>query len=209
MNPLFTIWTQPKKTVQYMLDHKSVSYGLVLIILAAISSGMLAFSDTGVLGNFSLPGILTISIVTILLISIPAWFINAGLYTWIGKLLGGTGNIRNMCLAVAAGATPGILMLPIGIIALLIYGQSLFVEPPGMFAITNMSLGFYIFYNIIMVAVAIFGTVILSKGIGLVHNFSAWRGFGTIMIVVGIILAILAVIGVGLVIFIIFLGSLA
>lgn len=186
MNPFISIWREPKKTIQYMIDHKTLWYGLLIILLGALSSSIMAFADTGFLEGFSLPVILTIAIVSSLVISIPAWFINAALFTWIGKLLGGTGNIRTMCLVVTAGAIPMIWLMPIGIIAVMIYGETLFATPPGEFGITNMSIGFYLFYNFLLFAVGIFGLVIASKGVGLAHNFSAWRGFGTIMIITGI-----------------------
>ena len=190
MNPFISIWKEPKKTIQYMIDNKGLGYGLVIMLLAALSSSVMTFSDTGFLEGFSLPAILTIAILSGLIISIPVWFINAALYTWIGKLLGGTGNIRNMCLVVAAGVIPSIWLMPIGIIAVAMYGELLFAAPPGEFSLTNMSIGFYILYNFLLIAVGIFGLVILSKGVGLAHNFSSWRGFGTVMIFSGILIVI-------------------
>ena len=190
MNPILSIWTQPKKTVQYMIDNKGLGFGVVIMLLAALSSSIMSFSDTGFLEGFSLPEILTIAILSALIISIPAWFITAALYTWIGKLLGGTGNIRNMCLVVAAGAIPSIWLMPLGIIAVAMYGELLFAAPPGDFVFTNMSIGFYFLYNFLLFAIGIYGLVILSKGIGLAHNFSSWRGFGTVMIFIGILIII-------------------
>jgi hypothetical protein len=47
---------------------------------------------------------------------------------------------------------------------------------------------------LILMGVSIYGMVVLSKGIGIVHNFSAWRGFGVIMIFIGIIILIAIVV---------------
>ena len=80
-----------------------------------------------------------------------------------------------------------IMVVPIEILAVFIYGKGLFAEPVGVYAVTNMSFGFYLFYTILLIGLSIFSTVIQSKGVGLVHNFSAWRGFGTIMIYAGIV----------------------
>lgn len=194
MNPILSIWTQPKNTLREMIDHKSRSYALLIVLLAAFSSGIITFADSGLFESFSLPIILMISIGSLLLLSIPAWYLNALLYTWIGKLLGGTGNWRKMCQVVAAGMIPTIWTMPIGIIAVIIYGKSLFVTPAGDFAVTNMSLGFYMLHTMILFGIGIFSTVIISKGIGLVHNFSAWRGFGTVMIFAGMIFLLFFVI---------------
>lgn len=194
MNPILTIWTQPKKTVQYMIDHKSVRYALVLVLLAAFSSSIMSFADSGFLESFSLPVILTISIGSVVLLSVPVWYLTAFIYTWIGKLLGGTGNWREMRQVVAAGMIPMIWTMPIGIVAVVLYGKTLFDLPPGELEITNMSIGFYLLHTIILIGFGIFSTVINSQGIGLVHNFSAWRGFGTFMIVVAILFVVIFII---------------
>ena len=60
MNPLLSIWSQPKNTVQYMLDNKPISYLIFLAILSSFASGILAFADQGFLVEFSLPVILLI-----------------------------------------------------------------------------------------------------------------------------------------------------
>lgn len=206
MNPFISIWTQPKKTLAYLIEHKTISYGLMIMVISSLCSGVMAFADTGLLAGFSLPSILAISFGISLLISIPAYFICALVYTWIGKLLGGTGNWREMCLVIAGGMLPMILTLPIGILAIAIYGKDLFVEPVGVFAVTNMSLVFYLLYTVIMMGLSIFSTVIQSKGIGLVHNFSAWRGFGTIMIFAGVVFVLSFILIIALISGLLFVG---
>lgn len=204
MNPFISIWTQPKKTLAYLIEHKTIGYGLMIMVISSLGSGIMAFADIGLLDGFSWATILAISLGTSLLISIPAYFISAFVYAWIGKILGGTGNWRQMCLVIAGGALPMIMVVPIEILAVLIYGKGLFAEPVGVYAVTNMSFGFYLFYTVLLIGLSIFSAVIQSKGVGLVHNFSAWRGFGTIMIYAGIVFVlsfILIIITVGGILF--------
>ena len=193
MNPLLSIWSQPKNTVQYIMDNKPIGYLFFLTILSSFASGFLAFADTGFLVEFSLPVILLIITILSIIIGIVVLGISAVAYTWLGKLLGGTGSIRNMSYAVAAGSIPNIWMMPFSIIAVILYGKSLYMQP-DIYSITNMSTGFYLLYNLILMGVSIYGIVILAKGIGLVHNFSAWRGFGTMMIFLGITMVIAIII---------------
>lgn len=173
-----------------MLDNKPISYLIFLAILSSFATGILAFADGGLFEEFSLPVILLFVTILSIIISIAGLGFSAVIYTWLGKLLGGTGTIRNMSYAVAAGYIPTIWTMPIGIIAVILYGKNLFMQPVGDFAITNMSLGFYLFHSLILMGVSIFGMVVLSKGIGIVHDFSAWRGFGVIMIFIAIIILI-------------------
>jgi hypothetical protein len=190
LNPLLSIWSQPKNTVQYMLDNKPISYLIFLAILSSFATGILAFADQGFLVKFSLPVILIIITILSMIGTVAGFGLSAVIYTWIGKLLGGTGTIRNTSYAVAAGFIPTIWMMPLGIIAVILYGKNLFMQPVDIFAVTNMSIGFYLPLNLIQIGVSIYAIVVLSKGLGLVHNFSALRGFGAVMIMIGIMLVI-------------------
>jgi hypothetical protein len=193
LNPLLSIWTKPTETINYVLANKTYSYGFFILLLASISTGIIAFSGTGYLDAFPLPAIILISILVTYAVSIPGWFINAALYTWVGKMLGGKGNYKQLALITPIGSIPTILMLPFNLLIILMYGKELFALPTSNFGITNMGLSLYILSNIILMALGVYSTVVMSKGIGLVHEFSAWRGFGTIMLIVLFVL-ILAIV---------------
>lgn len=206
MNPFISIWREPKKTLAYLIEHKTIGYGLIIMMIASLGSGIMTFADTGVLEGFSLPVILAISIGAALILSIPGYFISAFAYSWIGKLLGGSGNWREMCLVIAGGGLLMIWTLPIGILAVIFYGKTLFSNPVEVFAVTNMSPGFYFLYTLILIGLSIFVMVIQSKGIGLVHKFSAWRGFGTMMIFAGVVFVLVFTIVVTVISGILFMG---
>lgn len=42
MNPFIAVWKEPKNTIRYMIDNKKVGYGVLLVILSAISTAVLA-----------------------------------------------------------------------------------------------------------------------------------------------------------------------
>ena len=205
MNPFLSVWKAPKETVAYLIEHKTIGYGLMIAMIASLGSGIMAFADTGLLEGSSLPVILMTSLGIALAISVAGYFISAFVYTGIGKLLGGTGNWRDMCLVIAGGALPMVWIMPIGIIAVLLYGEKLF-SLPGIFEVTNMSTGFYFLYTLILIGLSVFAMIIQSKGIGLVHNFSAWRGFGTMMIFAGILFVLTFTIAVAVISGILFMG---
>lgn len=189
MNPILSIWTQPSKTIEHLIEHKKVSYALLIIMLGSMSQGVIAFKDTGFLYDFSLPAIIAITLVLSLVGGLAGWGITIPIYTWIGKWLGGSGTMRNMSLAIVAPSLLTIWTAPVGILAVILYGKELF-SAPDIFAITNMSTGFYLFNALLMLGISIYSMVVLSKGVGIVHEFSAWRGFGTIMIFAGFIFVI-------------------
>lgn len=196
MNPFLTIWTKPEATLRYMIDEKSIGYGLFVIILSSLGSSVFIFADNGVMAEFSLPVILFLSVAVVILAGIPFYFLNAGVYLLIGKILGGRGRYKQVCLATASSTLPMIGILPISMLALTLYGKGLYAELLDPFAVTNMSTGFYIFHMVVTVGLSIYGIVILSKGLGYAHQFSALRGFGAVLIYVGIVFGVLIAIGI-------------
>lgn len=189
MNPFFSIWTQPSTTVRYIVEHKSIVYPFMLISISALANSLMAFADLGFFRGLPLSTTIVLVLFFGLLSGLVGWGITIVAYTWIGKLLGGTGTMRKMSLATGASSIPIIWTAPIGIIAVFLYGKHLFDAPSSPFG-TNMSVGFFFLQTWIMLGVSIFALIVQSKGIGIVHNFSSWRGFGTIVLFSGFIIVI-------------------
>ncbi|MGN7388572.1 YIP1 family protein [Sporosarcina sp. SAFN-015] len=194
MNPLLSIWSQPTKTLQYMLEKKSAGYGFLIFLLSSISGGSIAMATTGIFGGMPLAFIIILSIIMTYGFALIGWVINAGLYTWVGKWLGGKGKFSDMLKITPAPAIPTIWLAPMNFLLIAVYGSRLFEVPTDNFGITNLPLGIYFLQNLIIIGVGIFGTVIACKGIGLVHGFSAWRGLGVVAIIFGIVFVIMLMI---------------
>ena len=102
MNPLFSIWTQPSNTIRYIIDHKSMMYSFMLISISALINSIMAFADFGLFNSLSFFTTLVVVLFSSLLTGLIDWGIVIVAYTWIGKLLGGTGTMRKMGLATGA-----------------------------------------------------------------------------------------------------------
>ena len=168
-----------------MLEKKSIGYGFLIYLLGSISSGSIALETTGWFSGLPLLAIVFISIVISYGGALIGWVIMSALYTWIGTWLGGRGKFSDMVHVTPAAAIPMIWLAPMNFLVLAVYGSQLF-EVPSDYGITNLPLGIYFLTNLITFGVGIYGTVISCKGIGLVHGFSAWRGFGVVAISMGI-----------------------
>ncbi|WP_313237811.1 Yip1 family protein [Sporosarcina ureae] len=193
MKPLISIWTQPKQTIRYVLEYKTWSYSFFILFLTSISVGMTSFTETDFLPDLSLPVIILLSIVSSFIGTIISLFISSALYTWVGKWLGGRGNFKDMVQMSPIASIPMIWMMPINLLLVIIFGKDLFVDmmnnaDADVFGTLSTTL---MITNFLTFSLGIFSTVILSKGIGIVHHFSSWRGFGTIMIVVGFFVVLL------------------
>ncbi|PIC76368.1 hypothetical protein CSV74_11585 [Sporosarcina sp. P19] len=193
MKPLISIWTQPKQTIRYVLEYKTWSYSFFILFLTSVSVGMTSFTETDFLPDLSLPVIILLSIVSSFIGTIISLFISSALYTWVGKWLGGKGNFKDMVQMSPIASIPMIWMMPINLLLVIIFGKNLFVDmmnnaDADVFGTLSTTL---MITNFLTFSLGIFSTVILSKGIGIVHHFSSWRGFGTIMIVVGFFVVLL------------------
>lgn len=194
MNPLISIWSQPTKTLEYMLEKKSVGYGFLIFLLSSISGGSIAMATNGIFGGMQLALIIILSIIIAYGSALIGWVITAGLYTWVGKWLGGSGKFADMLYITPVPAITTIWLAPMNFLIIALYGSRLFEWPTDNFGLTNLPLGVYFLQNLITIGVGIFGTVITCKGIGLVHRFSAWRGLGVVAIITGFFLLIMMLI---------------
>ncbi|MDV6377786.1 Yip1 family protein [Sporosarcina sp. GW1-11] len=188
MNPLVSIWTQPKETIRYVLEYKTWSYSFFILFLSSIGVGMTSFAETDLFSSLPLIAIILLGILSTFIGSIISLFIAAGLYTWVGKWLRGNGNFNDMLQMVPIASIPLIWLMPINLIIVIIFGKALFTDSYAMLSGTSAIL---LLVNLLTLGVSIYSTVILSKGIGIVHHFSSWRGFGVIMIIVGMFLVLL------------------
>lgn len=202
MHPLLSIWSQPTKTLRYLLEKKSVGYAFFILLLGSISSGSIAMATTGWFTGLPVFAIVIISIIITYIGALIGWIIMSALYTWIGKWLGGTGTFSEMIHITPASSIPMIWLAPMNFLLLAVYGAQLF-ETPQPLSFTNLPLGVYFLTNLITFGVGIYGTVISCKGIGVVHGFSAWRGLGVVAIIFGIflLLGILFALTIGVIIF--------
>lgn len=202
MHPLLSIWSQPTKTLRYLLEKKSVGYAFFILLLGSISSGSIAMATTGWFTGLPVFAIVIISIIITYIGALIGWIIMSALYTWIGKWLGGTGTFSEMIHITPASSIPMIWLAPMNFLLLAVYGAQLF-ETPQPLSFTNLPIGVYFLTNLITFGVGIYGTVISCKGIGVVHGFSAWRGLGVVAIIFGIflLLGILFALTIGVIIF--------
>lgn len=196
MNPILSIWSKPTETLKYILENKTVAYGFLIFLLSSISTGAVSMATTGLFSGMPVAFIVIVSIIITYGAALIGWVIIAALYTWVGKWLGGTGKFSDMIRITPASAILSIWLAPMNFLLVAVYGSRLFEVPTDNFGITNLPIGIYLLQNLVMIGVGIYGTVIMCKGIGLVHGFSAWRGLGVVAIIFGIFVVITIIISV-------------
>jgi len=190
MNPFLSIWSRPTDTIRYVLDNKTLSYSFLLLALASIAMAPLSASQFLFIEDLPVAAVVFIAVFGLFAASLAGWCLNAALYTWVGKWLGGTGTFKRMLSVVPLGSLPVIWIMPFS----LLFGLSLVVlrftesAAAAPFALVAVLVGPFLIF--IIMGLSVYGTVILSKAIGIVHQFSAWKGFGTIAIILGFFVAL-------------------
>lgn len=200
LNPLLTIWTQPKETVRQLIEENKIGLSVLLVMIAGIGGVITALQDSGWFLDLS-PILLIIGIlITGLLSGLLNLGISTLLYTGIGKLYGGHGKLRDMAIAIGPMMIPQVFVVPVLILFTLYYGERFFMVPEA-FGITSISLGAYLFLTLLTATASIWSIVISSKAIGVVHGFSSWRGFGVLMTLLGIVILVTLIIVIGVIMF--------
>ncbi|WP_372868027.1 YIP1 family protein [Planomicrobium okeanokoites] len=200
LNPLLTIWTQPKETIRQLIEENKIGLSVLLVMIAGIGGVITALQDSGWFLDLS-PILLIIGIlITGLLSGLLNLGISTLLYTGIGKLYGGHGKLRDMAIAIGPMMIPQVFVVPVLVIFALYYGERFFMVPEA-FGITSISLGAYLFLTLLTATASIWSIVISSKAIGVVHGFSSWRGFGVLMTLLGIVILVTLIIVIGVIMF--------
>ncbi|MCG3088311.1 Yip1 family protein [Sporosarcina cyprini] len=177
--PFLSIWTQPTKTIHYLLEKRSVKLTILIWFLAAVTNAPTVVPNLLQLFELQASTALIISLFLSFISMLIGWFINAGVYYGIGRMLGGTGRYDELLWLVPVATLPLIWVAPVNYIVFAITGGQ---QPNFMLDESLTPYLPFIIGNLITIGVGIYSIVVTSMGLGIVHRFSAWRGFGVIAI---------------------------
>jgi hypothetical protein len=189
------MWTQPRATIQRIVDDDP--YRLVLV-LAALSGIVNALSQAGSdnLGDdMGLPAILGIAVVAGTFSGIFSLYIGAALVGWTGRWIGGKASYAEIRCAFAWSSVPFLWASLVWIPRLILFRQELFMtEMPRIEASVGL-IALYFAFLLVEVAGAIWAIVCCLMALGQVQGFTAFKAlgnFGLAALVIAVPLAILA-----------------
>lgn len=191
LNPWFSIWTQPRDTIQQIVDEDPKHMVLLLAILPTLIQWF-CFVGISILNGMPLAIVpLAINLVVGLIFSIVFLYINGAVTRWTGKGLGGQASSVNIRAAMAWSMVPGIwilsfVFLSIDLLSLLdLAGFQL----EGWIDIISYFVP--IGYAVIGIAAVLWSIIIYLKMLSQVQGFSIWKALRN-MLMSGLILAVLA-----------------
>ena len=196
MNPFLSVWLHPKQTARYVIEHKTIVYALMLVVIGYIASGFSGFMNSELYPDFSYVWIFLISIILGPILGIIMMFIASGIVFLIGKLLKGTGSFWDVFKASSLSSIPAIFTGPFYILWMFVSPESFFFED-GVSAIA-------VIVSIIMIVTAIWSVIILVAAIAEAHQFSIIRSI--ISLIIPAILLFIFIFGLITIIVIIFVA---
>jgi hypothetical protein len=186
-NPWLSLWTQPRATVRKLVDTDPTYMVIILALAVGAISGLQTVTELVVSGLLTenqmmmkIAGAVGGAIFFLAALYLMGW-----LYSVVSKWLGGNAPARNLRTVAAWGNVPTLVS---GIIILICYSL---VTKSSMDMITLLVSCITLFFSI-------WQLVILCKMIGEVNEFSAWKGFGVLIITVLLILAVVLIASIAL-----------
>ena len=111
---------------------------------------------------------------------VSIYFLGA-LYRWSGSWFGGQATSEEVRAAIAWASVPTLLIFPIWVFELLIFGEEMFTSLTPRIDANPMLAFVMLIFLAIEIALGVWAFVVLVKSLGEVHRFSAWKALAGII----------------------------
>lgn len=200
--PWLSIWTQPRATVQRIIDSDDAE--AMVLPLAALAgvynalSGVVGRESEQALSLLALGGWIAMGVIGGLII----FYLITRLIHLTGGWLGGEASTDEIRVAVAWSYVPQVVGLVPLIILLMFFGPTLMAaDITGMAqegALSGAFLMAILGVGVMQMVLGLWSLIILLMGLGQVQGFSAWRALGNI--VLASLLLLVAIMALGIVV---------
>jgi hypothetical protein len=193
LNPWLSIWTQPRATIRQIVDTDPTYLVVPLAALGGIGHALDRASMRNAGDTLPLAGILVLALVVGPLGGLLSVYVGGALIRLTGTWLGGVAQPQQMRAALAWGQVPSIWASLLWLPELAIFGAEMFTsDTPRMDS--QPVLGFLLlgFAGMEMV-IGVWQIFVALKCIGEVHEFSAWRALGAVLLAGLVVVAVVAI----------------
>jgi hypothetical protein len=194
-NPWLSIWTEPRKTIRFIVktDPK-----LRLLVLCAIYGLPLAlnlvqsFALSHVVPSWAIiiGSLVACTFLGVLGISISSWLLN-----FTGRWIGGKGSFQDIRAALAWSNVPNIVTILMWIVLLGVFGTQVFDKDFSNAQFVGYQAGILFLVMLIETIVSIWGFIILLNALAEVQQFSIWKAILNVVIPFVAVVALIWVVG--------------
>lgn len=182
MNPWFSIWFNPQKTIAVIVDKNPERLVPDIAIIAGIS---FAFGSAVETHSGDKVGLLAIILLAIIIGSISGWmflYISSALIHWTGKWLNGKAPIEHIRAALSWANVPMVWSLGIWVIVIAIFQINLFQADTISFENDEFLAIVYLLFLFIWIVLQFWVLVIFLRCLGQVQQFSLWKSLLNLLI---------------------------
>lgn len=182
LNPWLSMWTQPRATIQQIIDTNPERLVLLLAALSGCSQALDRASMQNMGDNMAWPTICLIAATLGAVTGIIGLYIGGALIRWTGSWLGGQATSQSVRAALAWASVPVIWALLLWIPELAIFGQEMFTSETPVLAQSPSKALVLMGFGLVQIVIGIWAIVVMLKCIGQVQGFSAWKALGNLVL---------------------------
>jgi len=202
LNPWFSMWARPRRTMRQILDSDPERLVLVLAAIAGVSRALDRASLKSLGDRLPLFGVLIAAIVGGALSGVLLLYLYGLCLRWTGRWFGASGSASAVRAAIAWPNVITAWALLLWIPEVLLFGNELFTTETPILdanpAMLLLLLGFFL----LELVLAIWFVVVFLKCVGEAQGFSAWKALGNAVVgglvmiapfvVLGVVIALVA-----------------
>ncbi|WP_170839788.1 Yip1 family protein [Lihuaxuella thermophila] len=178
-----SMWRHPKSAIRQAIDQHSRKFTIWLVILFGITLFVEQASNRNLGDDFSSFTIFILSLLLGPLFGMTAWVFLSGISYGTARILGGTGTWEETRIATTWATLPYISKWIVLFFQLIMFRGELFTsETPIMDASPFLMVSFLLL-SILDFAMTFWYIYVFSNAIAEVHDFSAWKGFLSVILI--------------------------
>ena len=187
MQPVLMIAKYPQATIRFCIMFRPLIYFFFIGIVGSFSVELSKFVNTKYLFQYTLGDIVASTMIFSVITFVISTSISAALIQFLGKMLGGKGNFKQMFRAISLTYIPYIWILPVLLFWMQLSPESYFVIPGKELTIGDQLMT-YVGPIIILIA-SIWSLFLIVKAIQEVQRLSLLRSIVSLLLLVVVIVS--------------------
>ena len=193
MQPVLMIAKYPQATIRFCIMFRPLIYFFFIGIVGSFSVELSKFVNTKYLFQYTLGDIVASTMIFSVMTFVISTSISAALIQFLGKMLGGKGNFKQMFRAISLTYIPYIWILPVLLFWMQLSPESYFVIPGKELTIGDTIMT-YVGPILILIA-SIWSLFLIVKSIQEVQRLSLLRS------IVSLLLLVIVIVSFGIILF--------
>ena len=193
MQPVLMIAKYPQATIRFCIMFRPLIYFFFIGIVGSFSVELSKFVNTEYLFQYTLGDIVASTMIFSVMTFVISTSISAALIQFLGKMLGGKGNFKQMFRAISLTYIPYIWILPVLLFWMQLSPESYFVIPGKELTIGDTIMT-YVGPILILIA-SIWSLFLIVKSIQEVQRLSLLRS------IVSLLLLVIVIVSFGIILF--------